>query len=301
MPQCINNSNKQFTGNEKSPLGLGYTAISEPVNKIMIGKDQNFYIVKEFSNGKKWSKINDMEEFFNNLPSECYNTGFVPKNLTLIENENGREQKFGGHKPFFIEGEKWPSKGDYHMTFFGQLIDPRKNDNFLYRIFIMIDDEDLIEDTWINKIELSEENLSKQVIITKPKYNEEFQSNQYFENNIFEPYAINGWSKFSELKSCSEIRSMYYIPDYIYTSGIPFSENQKKNNLNIKFEEQYWEFANIKAGVKVGGTPLSTQDHDQVQPYNFLQIEYENFLPYMFGDAGIAHISDDCQFTWDCC
>ena len=94
---------------------------------------------------------------------------------------------------------------------------------------------------------------------------------------------------------------MYYIPDYVYTSGISFSENQKKNNLNIKFEEQYWEFSNIKAGVKVGGTPLSTQNHDQVQPYNFLQIEYENFLPYMFGDAGIAHISDDCQFTWDCC
>lgn len=301
MPQCINNSNKQFTGNEKSPLGLGYTSVSEPVNKIMIGKDENFYIVKEYSNGKKWSKINDMEDFFNNLSAECYNTGFIPNNLTPIENETGREQKFGGHKPFFIEGEKWPSKGNYHMTFFGQLIDPRKNDNFLYRIFIMIDDEDMIEDTWINKIELSEENLSKQVIITKPEYSEEIISNKYFENYIFEPYDINGWSEFTELKSSTEIRSMYYIPDYIYTSGIPFSENQKNNNLNIKFEEQYWEFGTPKAGVKVGGTPLSTQDHDNVQSYNFLQIEYENYLPYMFGDAGIAHVSDDCQFTWDCC
>lgn len=40
MPFCHNDTSKKYTGNEKSPLGLGYTASVEPVNKILIGKDK---------------------------------------------------------------------------------------------------------------------------------------------------------------------------------------------------------------------------------------------------------------------
>ena len=46
MPFCHNDTSKKYTRNEKSPLGLGYTASVEPINKILIGKDNDYYIVK---------------------------------------------------------------------------------------------------------------------------------------------------------------------------------------------------------------------------------------------------------------
>ena len=58
MPKCINDTSKSYKGDEPSPKGLGYCASAEESGKIMTGKDNKKYIIKEISNGqKRWYKI----------------------------------------------------------------------------------------------------------------------------------------------------------------------------------------------------------------------------------------------------
>ena len=95
------------------------------------------------------------------------------------------------------------------------------------------------------------------------------------------------------LSSFTKIREYYHIPEYIYKNN---------NELDNRLERIYFDSSNYPTpGVKVGGTPISTQDQETVLPYDFLQLEYESYIPYMWGDAGIAHISEDCELIWDCC
>jgi len=271
-----------------SPLGIGYSSKSEPINKIMIGKDGNNYIVTE---NKEWLKINDLSDYISNLSVNFYNYGYKPI-VHKLTDETGLEQKFGGKKPFFIKGEKWPSVGKYNMTFFGQLYDPRNNKNELYRIFIMLDDDGIQDDYWINKIELNDENLKNQVIIKKPKYEEDIKIESK-ESMEFPGFEITNWEKFSELKTLNEIRKAFFIPNYKY---------QYDNTLYNIIHEAYYKSDKVpSSGVKVGGTPMSCQDNDNIQSYDFLQISYAKFLPYGWGDAGIAHVSEDCNLMWDCC
>lgn len=53
MPKCINNDSKYYSGNEKSPMGLGYCSLTEEIEKRMKGKDSNMWVVKKVSDGKK--------------------------------------------------------------------------------------------------------------------------------------------------------------------------------------------------------------------------------------------------------
>jgi len=63
MPKCLNDSKKTYKGDEPSPKGIGYSATIEEVGKIMKGKDNNLWIVKEGTEGKKrWIKFNDIPE-----------------------------------------------------------------------------------------------------------------------------------------------------------------------------------------------------------------------------------------------
>jgi uncharacterized protein YwqG len=293
MPLCTNDNTKKYTGKETSPLGLGYTASVEPINKLMIGKDDQVYIVTQLTNiTKRWKKVTDIGQLFDNLPEQYYTKAYLPI-TEEIENETGLEEKFGGEIPFFVKGEVWPSTEDYHMTFFCQLKDPRKKDNMLYRIFVLLDDSGIQEDYWITKIELSPENIKNQIIVKKPEYIEEIKSSEYFCEEKFEPFEIKKWSSHSELSSFNKIKEYYHIPDYVYKNN---------NDLYNKLESEYNDHSRHPApGVKVGGTPISTQDQDTVLSYDFLQIEYESYIPYMWGDCGVAHVSEDCQLTWDCC
>jgi hypothetical protein len=62
MPKCINDTTKYYTGNEKSPMGLGYCSSGEEIGQKMKGKDNNLWIVKEGEGGKKrWIKFNGPE------------------------------------------------------------------------------------------------------------------------------------------------------------------------------------------------------------------------------------------------
>jgi hypothetical protein len=234
------------------------------------------------------------EEFtidLDNLPEICYNIVYCPI-TKKIEDEIGVEDKFGGDIPFFIEGESWPIHEEIPMTFFCQLKDPRKDDNILYRIFIAIDNDYECINHHITKIELKQENLQKQIKITKPEYNNDNELNEFNEIKEltkFPAYEITGWNTKNELKDCDSIFEILNID--------PKKYSYYYNELREKF------YDNNSYGIKVGGTPAFTQcaDKEMYEKYNFLQLTDTSILPYGWGDSGIGHITEDCELYWDCC
>ena len=290
MPKCINDKKKSYKGDEPSPKGLGYCASAENVGKVMIGKDNNNYIVKEISNGqKRWVKHNQPVNIidFDNMPIEDMNEVYFPVvSKNIAKKENGLEEKFGGNLPFFIKGEKWPMVEEVPMTFFCQMKDPReKNTKFLYRIFIGIDSPNFYEECWITKIELTEENLKNQIFIDKPEC--DLSKTEYGEINTYDAYLIESWTKNYELKQLDYYKEKFNIEELKYGDD--------------NFDAYYDSKKSPNTHIKVGGTPASTQDEDSVQEYNLLQLTDCKWLPYMWGDCGIGHISNDCELIWDCC
>lgn len=58
MPNCKNDKETTYKGDEPSPKGLGYCAHAEKVGTIMKGKDGNKWIIKETKTKiKRWVKI----------------------------------------------------------------------------------------------------------------------------------------------------------------------------------------------------------------------------------------------------
>jgi len=331
MPKCINDKTKSYTGEEPSPKGLGYCAGNEEDGFTMKGKDGNMWIVKSTKNCKKWFKNNDSKKSDtsslgssvgssvglsvgssvassdtssdksskksekssrkskDNTLESIYIPAYYPvvSKLIIGAKETGLEEKFGGNVPFFIKGETWPIFENVPMTFFGQIKDPRKNDNMLYRIFIPIDNDIYLEDYMITKVELNKKNLKLQIKIDKPICSNVDQTITNFPAQI-----IHKWDKKNELKSFEFL----------------------SNELNIKIDGRsnlYNELSDLLSnhesaptyGIKVGGMPCFTQcaDDKTIKKYNFLQISGTSILPYDWGDAGIAHISEDCELYWDCC
>ena len=185
MPKCTNDNTKSYTGKEPSPKGLGFSASAEEFGKIMLGKDGANWIVSQTKTCKKWVKVKNettktstktkKESLdFDNMDEDCYTYTYLPDvDENELIDETGLEEKFGGSKPFFIEGEYWPLfNEDSKMYFLCQFKDPRKEDNILFRVFSSIEEdskddleEELEEDYATFKIlpiELSEENLKKQ-------------------------------------------------------------------------------------------------------------------------------------------
>jgi hypothetical protein len=58
---CKNTNKKTYTGKENTPLGRGYHAEGEKINKKMKGKDGHMYKVIKIKNGKRWLKINKLK------------------------------------------------------------------------------------------------------------------------------------------------------------------------------------------------------------------------------------------------
>lgn len=54
---CKNDKKKTYKGDENTPLGKGYHADGEKIDKKMKGKDGHMYKVIKTKNGKRWQKI----------------------------------------------------------------------------------------------------------------------------------------------------------------------------------------------------------------------------------------------------
>ena len=259
MPKCSNISTKSYTGNELTPKGLGFSASAEDVGKIMVGLDGANWIVTQTKTCKKWVKVKNettskktftkiltktktKKDFldFDNMEEDCYTYSYLPDvDENELINETGLEEKFGGSKPFFIEGETWPLfNEDSKMYFLCQFKDPRKEDNILFRVFSTIEedkkDTEDTEDTEENlqekdyaifkilPIELSEENLKKQIFLNSPLFKNEYKS-----------YIIKRWNPLKELRHVSYIINKYslnfeekYFNEYFSSKYLPSKETK---------------------------------------------------------------------------
>jgi hypothetical protein len=239
MPKCSNDNTKSYTGNEHTPKGLGFSASAEELGKIMLGKDGANWIVKQTKTCKKWVKVKNETKTkkdsldFDNMDEDCYTYTYLPDvDENELIDETGLEEKFGGSKPFFIEGESWPLfNDDSKMYFLCQFKDPRKEDNILFRVFSTIEeDEDLEEDLQeknyatfkIFPIELSEENLKKQIFLDPPLFKNEYKS-----------YIIKRWNPLKELRHVSYIINKYslkleekYFNEYFTSKYLPSKETK---------------------------------------------------------------------------
>ena len=220
---------------------------------------------------------------FDNLDEDCYTYSYIPDvSETEIINETGLEEKFGGLKPFFIEGESWPLCdifGDERgMNFVCQFKDPRKKDNILYRVFWNFHDCDISEvcDPIISivPIELNEENLKKQIF-------------------LLNPYPFESASNANEIKSwkpCKELKQLSYILDkYRIESRFPRYFSMYNSSKYVPYSE-----------VKIGGTPVyyKSVKHKRYL-HNFLQLSECDYLPFIWENYGIAHVERDGDFDYD--
>ena len=220
---------------------------------------------------------------FDNLDEDCYTYSYIPDvSETTIINETGLEDKFGGSKPFFIEGESWPLCnifGDEHgMNFVCQFKDPRKKNNILYRVFWNFHECDISEvcDPIITifPIELNEENLKKQIF-------------------LLNPYPFESASNSNEIKSwkpCKELKQLSYILDkYQIESRFPRYFSMYNSSKYVPYSE-----------VKIGGTPVYYRSvkHKRYS-HNFLQLSECDYLPFSWENYGIAHVERDGDFDYD--
>jgi uncharacterized protein YwqG len=254
------------------------------------------WIIQETKTCKKWAKCKDEPEpqpitiDLDNLPPTCYHKVYLPTTVKLeTGKENGREDKFGGDVPFFIKDESWPMWEGVPQTFFCQLRDPRKDNDILYRIFIPVDNDYECAYYHITKIRLNEENLKKQIIIPKPTYDGKDLDVEKLTQ--FPAYKITKWTIEDEMKHFDTILEILKIK----------LDDSSTNYDTLR--EDWYDKNNFLGNIKVGGTPDFTQHADEKmrKKYTFLQLTETNFLPYGWGDSGIAHITDDGELYWDCC
>jgi hypothetical protein len=295
MPKCLNDNTKSYTGKEPSPKGLGYCSTAEEVGKIMKGKNDSFWIVKQIGkDDKKTNRWFDLKfNGFDDLSKDCYTQCLLPVTEKVKgkskEKETGFEEKFGGEFPFFVKGESWPLCNDVPMVFIGQFKDPSKKGDtlILYRIFLASLNTSVMEKSeyHIDTIELNEENLKNQLLIKQPNVEHKIKS---YDQLNYPLLKITTWRYHPELKALPYILKKYKI-------------TEKSFSANVLADMYYESIHCPKNGVKVGGTPMYTQYHKNWEnETNFIQLSGGSETPYEWGDSGIAHISEDGTLTWDC-
>jgi hypothetical protein len=218
----------------------------------MLGLGGTNWIVTQTKTCKKWVKVKNETTItntkqkpktkpktesldFDNMDEDCYTYSYLPDvDENELTDETGLEEKFGGSKPFFVEGEYWPLfNEDFKMYFLCQFKDPRKEDNILFRVFSSIEEdeedeekEDLQEKNYatfkIFPIELSEENLKKQIFLDPPLFKNEYKS-----------YIIKRWNPLKELRHVSYIIHKYslkfeekYFNEYFTSKYLPSKETK---------------------------------------------------------------------------
>jgi uncharacterized protein YwqG len=217
---------------------------------------------------------------FDNLDESLYVPFFTPVFKKITNNETGIEIKTGGI-PFFIESEEWPvDRLGNRLTFIGQFNDPRTDDNILYRVFHGVDDIYCNFDSNVSKIYLSDENLSKKIIIENDDTND--TTIQY------PPYEIISWEQSKELSPIE------YIYDYYQNKYNILFDKYTKEILRTKYYDSQYS---PSYGIKIGGTSVFCQYNDYYYDpskfRNFIQISECTELPYSWGDSGIAHIFEN--------
>jgi hypothetical protein len=264
---------------QPSPL-IDSIPLLNPESTLLLNSESTPLLETESIHEKKYK--NETIDF-DNLEEDCYTYSYLPDvSETTIINETGLEEKFGGSKPFFIEGETWPLCdifGDEHgMEFVAQFKDPRNKNNILYRVFWNFYECNISEvcDPIITilPIELNEENLKKQIFLLNP--------------SPFEP--ITKANEIKSWKPCKELKQLSYILDkYRIESRFPRYFSMYNSSKYAPYSE-----------VKIGGTPVyyRSVNHKRYS-HNFLQLSGCDYLPISWENYGIGHVEIDGDFDYD--
>ena len=227
------------------------------------------------------------------LSNKYYKYYYKPL-VKKVTYEQMKYEKFGGIKPYFKNGETWPHDSKNRpMTFFCQFKDPRDKKNILYRIFISIygDIRDYSDEQNYNISKINLDNKSIKVNNKIQIPNKLIKCNSLNNKVIFPCYKIIKWKKNKELIFLNKLIGMLKIPSFnkIYNNDIDII---KEKYFNAKYRPTH--------GVKIGGTPVGTQDEEYIQKYDLIQLQYEKFIPFMWGDDGLSHINNKLKLVWDC-
>ena len=176
---------------------------------------------------KEKNTIENKKDNLDNLGTNYYRSCYIPNFEKEEKDENGLEEKIGGKLPFFIKDEIWPLDINLNPMIFLCQYKDRKNTKKMIRIFYSLNN-----DVNVSFIELSKENISKQIYIEQPIYNK--------------PIFILSWNIDIELISYEEL----------------------KKTKNISFENYREHPMYPTDNIKIGGTCIN---HKISKP-NFIQL-----------------------------
>ena len=212
------------------------------------------------------------------IPNSERREAYIPRTEPLT-NETGRESKYGGSIPFFIQGDTWPTENNLHedrphdfnagrpLAFIAQFVDPRSDRLEMTQIFIANTDDIVGGDAYaayIRKIDLTKN--QQQIIIPVP---EDVPNKTMIE----EPVRIIGWDWVIE---CS-------IP-FLFDFANDVKRNSWDNIINANDV--------VHSGFKLGGYGNTIQG----TKYEY---DFTNIYAGEWGDGGSLHVMMDGRVDGD--
>jgi hypothetical protein len=194
--------------------------IDEPIEKIdePIEKIDDETIEKIDEPIEKIDIIENKKNTLENLGTNYFNSCYIPNfDKKIKKDETGLEEKIGGRLPFFIKDEIWPLDIECKPMIFLCQYKDKKNKKQMVRIFYSLNN-----DVKVFFVELNKENISNQIYIEQPIYNE--------------PIFISSWNIDIELISYLEL----------------------KKTRNISFEKYKEHPMYPTENIKIGGTCINS-------------------------------------------
>lgn len=212
-----------------------------------------------------------------------FQSAYIPI-LQPLPDDDQFKQKIGGHRPFFLKGDHWPTTQDLTneklpkdqirpLAFVMQFVDPRPNKNELVQVFFPDIDSEEFEANG-NPVHLRFIGLDvpfNYIYIPEP-------ANTIKNKGVYDqPQEIKSWLLRSE-------PNPQFVFDLLQQAGLP----------EDAFDQVYQQIVpgGLNDTVKIGGYGESTQG-----------IDYTEFIHNLYnthwGDAGVIHVSQDSKAYGD--
>ncbi len=192
----------------------------------------------------------------------------------IIDFEYGNEPKFGGSKPYFIEGETWPEYDcngiKKPFDFICQYLDPL-NPGMMARLFLPLSSYEHLKKglCYVSHVDYIPDD-EKRIIIER------------LDSMTFPAYRIEKMKTKSEFKSFEYIEEKYKISPEQYEKYYDEIYHSYFND----FEESPY------SGIKIGGTKVFSIESKKKNDNEEAEIQLTNceFFNYIFGESNIVHI-----------
>lgn len=280
----------------------------------------------------------NFDKIFEQLPDKFKAAVYTPK-VQFIDNQfkDGDFDKFGG-APSVEKNFVWPmcKHCKLKLAFFFQLTPPPyyqdqnpKNKDCALQMFNCVECADTPFIRWIDYQKVEDETILNQKLFHVPDsiskiiltyssgysvlnnnekrdlaaYDKQ-RSRMFHQNGIVERdykcafpcFKVTGWNEKLELFAKTEsLLDMFFGKPLKNEQGYRYHTSENYDRIRV-FEERYCD---LEAGLKFGGQIQCVQglDHDEDEFLHFQECEY---MPYMWGDAGDAHICRKLDMGFCC-